>query len=278
MSEDIPSKGTLDFLREYHQIGSELTDLLDLDAEDPSDMSPMAIRLHERYATLREMAMEDDIRAGLRLARLGILASNLRRLSEKHPQIFSDFKDDFHEIEHDRYFGWRCEVDTAATLTKWGADFLHPDPPDFQLERLGEILSIECTSGHYRGSKVDIEEKVKDAVSSKAGKSYISPSTTLFIDFTNVYYNAVAQGEEPNSETLKGWVRERTDLINMEIGSVVLLAYIGQMEEIENGRVPLVQATDRVDISPTEALKDLLDEHIAYGEGSKEVRWFPPEP
>lgn len=278
MSEDIPPWGTLEFLRQYYEIEEALVELLNIDWENPDELSPMAIRLHERYATLREMAMQGDIRVGLRLARLGMLAENLRILREDHPHIYSDFKSDFHKIKHNRYFGWRCEVDTAAVLTRWGEDFTHPDPPDFQLTRRGETVSIECTSAHYRGSNVDIEEKVKDAVSSKTGKPYISPSTTLFIDVTNLYHNAVAQGENPNSESLKDWVRDRTDLINMEIGSVVLLAYIGQMEEIENARVPLIQATDRVDISPSEALKDFLDEHIAFGEGSKEVRWFPPEP
>lgn len=270
---NIPPEGTLEFIREYHKIGEELADFLDIDNKEPNEMSPMAIRLNERYTTLGEMALEEDVLVGFRLARLGILANHLRLLKEEHPQMFSEFKADFHEIEHNRYFGWRCEVDTAATLTEWGVDFTHPDPPDFRLERLGETVSIECTSAHYRGSSVDVGEKLKDAVSSKANKEYIAPSTALFIDVTNLYHNAAAKNEKLDSGTLKKWVQDRSELIGLEIGSVILLGYIGNVDSFI-----LHHASDRVDISPSESLLDFLDEYIPFGEGSMKIRWFPPEP
>lgn len=262
----------LDFIKEYRRVWTELVELLDITSSRPNQ-NQMEKRLFDRFDVVRRMALDDDPRAGLRLARLAKLSENLRKLKRNRPHIFADFKEQFHDIEHDRYFGWRCEVDTAAYLTEKNIDYSHPDPPDFQVETPHGSVSIECTSAHFRQSEVEAKEKIKDKVSQKSGKSYFKPSTALVIDLTNVYYTALKRGEEFSSPKLKKWVQERIELVNLDIGSVLLIGYHADIEHFK-----LEYRYDRVDNSPSDGLSAFLEEHFPFGEGSARLRWFPPEP
>lgn len=262
----------LDFIQEYNRIWEGLVDILDINTVRP-EQNTMERRFFEKFNVIMKMALQDDSNAHFQLAILGQLLRNLRGLKENRPQIFPKFKSKFHEIEHDRYFGWRCEVDTAAYLTKNGVEYTLPDPPDFRIETSKGPISIECTSTHFGSSKIEAKEKIKDKVSSKSDKSYFNPSTALFIDATNVYHVALKRGEDLGSTELKSWVRERIELLDLEIGSVHLLHYHGDVEESE-----LIHGHDRIDNSPSDELFEFLEEYAPSGQGSSRLRWFPPEP
>lgn len=273
MDEEPPPKWVLDFLREYYTIWDDLVELLDIDLSGGREPNPLEVRLAQRHGKTLEMAKAVDRRAGFRLPTLGILVNNLRILQQKAPAIYSEYKDDFHRFERDNYFGWRCEVDTAAFLARNDIEFTHPDPPDFRIQGYSEPFSIECTTARYTSSSVDIDEKVRDAVSSKSGKEYYNPSTLLVVDITNVHHTNISRGQYVKTDELKDAVRERFDTLNLEIGSVLLLGYIGEIEEAK-----VVHATDRIDNNPSEGVFEFLEEHFPFGEGSAELRYFPSEP
>lgn len=261
------------FIEKYNQIFQDLISALDITVARTSNQNEMDRYIVNRLEKIREMALNDDDRAGLRLTRLRMLRDNLYQLKNTRPELFAEFKSEFQEIEHSRYFGWRCEVDTAAFLTRNNTEFTHPDPPDFDIQTPGGSISIECTSAHFSGSDAAVEEKIKHAVSKKSGKAYFGPSTVLIVDLTNIYWNAVRRGEDIRSPQLKEWVKERLNLCNLNIGAVLLVGYTARLQEwkVEHG-------TDRIDNSPSDALSTFLDQHFPFGEANSSLHWVPPEP
>lgn len=273
VNDDLPRLDQLAFLEEFYRVGEELGELLNLDHQD--ETSPMMEHLQRRYRDILQYERQGNVLSRFLIGRLAILSRNLKAIREERPQLFSEFVVTFHQIGLGQYFGWRCEVDTAKFLINTGAEFTHPDPPDFRVDAESGSITIECTSSHYSGSSRSIEEKVKDAVTSKAEMEYSEPSTAIFLELTNIYPTAISRDEEFGSDELKRWVRERCDLFDYDVGSVVLLGYVAEFD------VPRVQqVVDRVDINPSDELLKFLDEHVAHGEGQsgKKKRFFYYEP
>lgn len=263
----------LAFLEEYYRVGEELADLLHFGRQD--EPSPMMEHLDGRYRDILQYEKEGNDLSRFMIGRLAILSRHLHAIREERPELYSEFVDEFHDIEHGQYFGWRCEVDTANFLINTGVEFTHPDPPDFRVDAEEGPITIECTSSHYSGSSRSIEEKVKAAVTSKAEKNYSGPSTAIFLELTNVYPTAISRDENFGSDELKQWVRERCGLFDYDVGGVVLLGYVADIDEPR-----VFHAVDRVDIEPSDQLLAFLDEHIAHGEGQsgKKKRFFYYEP
>lgn len=138
--------------------------------------------------------------------------------------LLREFRNDFHEVEFDRYYGVRCEVETGRSLLLHGFGFEHPDPPDFRFNYEGESLEIECTSTHVESS-TEYRQKICDVIHDKAGK-YSGGSTALFIDVTNILYHSVEEGEKVTRENLKDWITEDTEIFNWETGSILLWSYV----------------------------------------------------
>lgn len=195
----------------------------------------------------------------------------LLTVQEFDKELLQEFKREFHEVEFNRYYGVRCEVETARSLLKHGLKFEHPDPPDFLLTYEGVDLSIECTSIHVESS-TDYRQKVCDVIGGKEG-NYSGGSTALFIDVTNIVYHSFEEGKPVTKKDLKEWISKDTEIFGWEIGSILLWFYVFDNETERFYHAYIRSDTPNIGVE----LEEFLDEYYPLGEFTGDEFEFPSQ-
>lgn len=185
--------------------------------------------------------------------------------------LLLEFKEDFHEVEFSRYYGVRCEVETARSLLLHSIDFDHPDPPDFSVNFEGAEVSIECTSIHVESSS-QYRQKICDVIGKKDG-NYSGGSTTLFIDITNILHDSSSNESILDSDQLKDLVDRNEDIFDWTLGSVMFWSYVYDYEEERYHHAYI-----RSDMKQLESnLRRFLDEYYPIGKFEGEQFDFPSQ-
>jgi hypothetical protein len=159
------------------------------------------------------------------------------------------------------YYGWRMEINTAASLIRKGVSFTKQESPDFVLTE--NQASIECGSSHIPTESKSNRPltKLKRTVRQKSAKPYCNSATALFLDVTNLYANAILS--DP-SVFDKFELRRQLTVESMnygnKYGSILLFSYS------MNARREYRSNYMRVDLDATDqALAGFLDEHYPIG-------------
>ncbi|MFT4869158.1 MAG: hypothetical protein ACI83Q_000782 [Colwellia polaris] len=264
----------LTFMARFAQIQNRLADLLETKFI-PGEKDQITQYIYNTSENILEMHNSGRYRErDYHLLRLAIFAKHLEEVEEERNEVFEEFRSELKSQTHNEYFGTRFEVDIAASLIRKDIDFDHPDPPDFDI--VNRDCVIECTTSHFSGGDRTPEEKIKQAIESKSGKSYFDSSNALFIDITNIYFAMAQREKEYSQEYIEEQVEERLDVFNHDIGSVILFTYVVDRSASPPG---LHHSYIRVDNSSAEAdLTAFLDSHWPKeGEHVPET-YFPSEP
>lgn len=225
---------TFHLLIQFGQVQTELANLLNVRFTSNTLDTQIEEYVYSTQLNIIKAINEGDLaRAQFNHLKLKIFTKHLSEIEENDPELFKDFVSELKRVEYDTYFGTRFEVDIAASLIRSGIQFTHPDPPDFVIQRGSKEVKLECTTSHVSGKNIDLERKIKDAVSSKSNKDYYGPSTALLIDITNLIHIGFKEGQEPTADKFRQFINEREDVFDLDIGSVILFSY--HIEEAENG-------------------------------------------
>lgn len=192
-------------------------------------------------------------------------------VQEYDEDLLQEFKREFHEVEFDRYYGVRCEVETARSLLKHGLGFKHPDPPDFLLTYEGVDLSIECTSIHIESS-TDYRQKVCDVIGGKDG-NYSGDLTTLFIDITNILHHSFEAENKITKKDLKKWIAEDAEIFGWEIGSILLWSYVYDNKTERFHHAYIRSDTPNIGVE----LEDFLGDYYPLGKFGGDEFEFPSQ-
>lgn len=250
---------------------TELSDLLKMEFthfEDEREVQNLLCEISSNVLRLHNQGKQ-EIR-DFELLRLQMFAKHLRTAREADPMLFEHFLDELHQVEYGRYLGVRFEIDISASLISKDIEFSHPDPPDFVLDYDDQEIVIECTTSHLQEGDRDPRDKVSAAITEKAGKDYASPSMAVFIDYTNILYHGIGDEETINESIQKNWIEADFDIFDMDLGSVLLFAYVGDdggfrhtYRRIDNG--------DEVD----PALESFLYRYYSHGDEKVEEPYRP---
>ena len=257
--------------RYFDHIAAGLMNVLDMKFD-----SPFSCETEEYIAkTLRNAdhaLNRGDIEEAKRLILIPAkLLQCLLTIREGNEALLQEFKNKFHEVEFDRYYGVRCEVETARSLLEHGLEFKHPDPPDFIVTPHDTELSIECTSIHVETS-MDFRQKICDKIGEKNGK-YTGGLTTLFIDVTNIIHHSFKQASLVKKQDLKSWIREDTEIFNWEIGSVLLWSYVYDHKTERYHHAYIRSDTPNI----ADELEQFLDQHYTLDEFEGEEFAYPSQ-
>lgn len=140
--------------------------------------------------------------------RLGLLASDVRLLESRNPDVFRAFRRSYRKLSFNEFFGWRHELRVAAELTSRDIPFHKQEAPDFRIKAQDSDVFIECGSANLTSSKdQEVSYKLAAVVTSKAGKPYANKSTALFVDYTNVLYTSVFGAQILRADTAETALR-----------------------------------------------------------------------
>ncbi|MBP1985967.1 hypothetical protein [Halolamina salifodinae] len=261
------------FIMRFGQVNATLTDLLEMKFIPDESQDEMEQFLHNISGNILQAHNNGNYEVrDYELLRLQMFAKHLQEVGETRPDLLEEFASEMHDIGYNEYFGTRFEIDTCASLVRNEVDFEHPDPPDFIIERVSGEIAIECTTSHYSGSSQTLEDKYKSTIDSKSGKSYYESSTALFVDITNLYYHGVDRQEPLSREKIIEWTRERIELFDLDIGSVLLFSYI--VDRDDGG---MHHAYNRFDTdNAADPLIDFLDEFYPSDDGFDVDRAYHP--
>jgi len=157
---------------------------------------------------------------------LCLLARHLQMIQEYDTGLLKQFRRRIHAIlKWEDYFGWRMEVNIAASLIKKSISFTKGESPDFTIPSEG--VHIECGSIHLsRHKQTDALKKLALSILGKSRKPYCNTATALFLDFTNVFH-AMESGSmrRKESDELKSFVTSIFAQSRSDFGSVLLFGY-----------------------------------------------------
>lgn len=208
------------------------------------------------------------------LFRLKFLAKHLEEVKMEKEDLFVELREELKRQDHDNYFGTRFEIDIAASLIRKGIAFEHPDPPDFEI-RNSEV-NIECQSGHFSGANRTIREKIEQSVSAKSGKFYYNSKSALFIDITNIFFNSARRERDPSNQDFKEWVKNHMKVFDLDIGSVILFAYVADTSKSNPNLTHSYLRIDNEDID--DDLADFLDANWSESDLQFSGTFYPSEP
>lgn len=152
------------------------------------------------------------------------LLSALMLLKTHKNQAFSKYIKLIKESTYDKYFGFRFEVEIAATLIHKKINYNISESPDFKIINDSPIF-IECTSRHLNKLKSpeNILKSIKNSIDEKSKKPYSNNQTALFIDITNLlsnHWNIMEKGNEHSIENIQSFLH------NSRFGNLTLFWYI----------------------------------------------------
>jgi hypothetical protein len=125
-----------------------------------------------------------------------------------------------------QYYGTRLEIIVAGLFHTHGINFTMPDPPDFLLQYEDKSLKIECTSRHLQESDKDedtILRSISNSIEKKDRYDYVDSDTYLFVDTSNLLFNAPNLNPEKYFE-IKRFIKESIN--NSKFGGVLSFSFI----------------------------------------------------
>lgn len=162
------------------------------------------------------------------LARLGSLVMELHDIQAHDPKLLNAFRRRLRKASSGEFSGIRFEVMVARLLIDRRISFTRQESPDFLIHGFGLETGIECTGAQLAAPKdKDLKYKVRSAVSSHAGKTYVGPNVALVVDITNVqWHNDQIIGERYTVQSLHNFLLELTP--TTRFGSIAVIIFVGQ--------------------------------------------------
>jgi len=266
----------IQFMIRFGAIQSELASVLDEQFVPGEYDSQIADYLYEtQKSILRHHNSGNSGERDYHLLRLQMFLKHLKKIEERDPDLFSDFREELKKEDYDNYYGTRFEIDCAASLFRKGVDFSHPDPPDFVIDTEGKPV-IECTTSHISGGNRTVEQKLKQSIISKSGKPYFTSNSAIFIDITNLAYAAVNNETELTGELVKRWMNECISNFNLNIGSILIFMYLIETRGDESSIGHHYWRLENQGVDDT--LVRFLNEHYPYGDSSVRKPYHPHDP
>lgn len=266
----------LNFLFRFGAIQSELASLLEEQFVPGESKSQIGDYLYDTQKSILKYHNSGNYaERDYHLLRLGMFQKHLKEIAESDSDLLDDFREELKKENYDNYYGTRFEIDTAASLFRKQVEFDHPDPPDFEILSPGEP-AIECTTSHLSKGDRTIEEKLKQSLISKSGKPYFNSNTALFIDITNLFYNAADNSIQLSEDRVKDWVRECISNFNLNIGSILMFVYIVETDGDTPGLHHSYWRLENQDV--TEDLVKFLDENYPYSDSQVTEPYYPHDP
>jgi hypothetical protein len=249
------------------RIAAGLANVLDMRFDTPFSC-PAEKYIQDTFRNANQALANGEIEAARCLNAVnGKLLQCLLTIQDYDDGLLDDFRQELHEVEIDRYFGTRREIETARSLIIKDKQFEHPDPPDFKLNYCGDQISIECTGCRVETSE-KYRQKICDIIDEKNG-GYSGCSTTLFLDVTDLIHNSVETEERFGRDQLKRWIEKDIEIFDWELGSILTWSYIYDRETSRYHHAYI--RTDNSSIDPT--LSEFLEDN--YPIGNFEVdKWF----
>ena len=245
----------IDFLFTYSQIAATLARLLRVRFIDGNyaTAGPVARALRQviflnntSYYTQRNQELN----------RLSMLARQLKTIEAHDSDLLEVFRRMLVKGDDAEYAGCRFEVTVCATLIANKIPFVKSEAPDFTLVLPSGHAMIECTSTRLTENKTDsLTYKICSAVRKKGEKTYAIPSTSLFIDVTNVFFHMDAQERDNNIEDVLAEVQDA--VFSTSLGNVILFAFL--FEEGESSPDPSLFAWRIDNETIAQELLDVLD-------------------
>jgi hypothetical protein len=109
--------------------------------------------------------------------RLAMLGRDLQLLAGERPEAFRTMRDQLKSGNRTAYYGTRCEIAVAASLTRAGVEF------EYDLDGQADLVytggaGVECTSAHLtHEARTRTLRKLHRAVTDKASKPYCHSNT-----------------------------------------------------------------------------------------------------
>jgi len=208
----------------------------------------------------------------LEIGKVCMLTMHLRDIQTHDSELLAHFRKRAHRVRNwEEYFGWRMEVNVAATLSRSGVRFCKSESPDFTLND-GEAF-IECGSIHYSSTRPKGEtiiRKVLQAIQAKSRKPYCQEAAALALDATNIYWAIKKTGDAIQNTELRQLIQVLLDNGDSAFGSVMLFGYFMRLDhtfESDYLRIDSPQIAS--------SLKALLNLCFPWGEHSTGVAWSP---
>ncbi|OFV68083.1 MAG: hypothetical protein SCAL_000723 [Candidatus Syntrophoarchaeum caldarius] len=112
-----------------------------------------------------------------------------------------------------------------GTIIRKNIKFTKAESPDFTIHTENKNIFIECGSAHLSKPKLgDIKYKIYSVINKKSSKPYCDPTTALFIDITNIYYNSLINEILVERDEIREDVKNALE--HTQFGNVILFAYI----------------------------------------------------
>lgn len=158
-------------------------------------------------------------------SRIGFLGMDLEILYKHRKQLFARYKNRLKTATENEYPGIRFEIAMAVNLMISGFPFTSPDPPDFRVESSAGSVDLECTTTSVSALRDrPLAYKLEASMRAKAAKPYVSRSTVLVLDYTNLLFTAAASKVElTHSQAL---AVARREIGRLPFGAIILFAAV----------------------------------------------------
>lgn len=127
-------------------------------------------------------------------------------------------------------YGDLFEMYITWTLVMKKIEFKSIDSPDFEINYNNSKFFIECTSSQFENGKTPTKEeillKLENTVFKKLMSEYANTSTALFVDITNLCYNAKILNSNITQDELKLSVLNASSKINTFESSLTYGAFM----------------------------------------------------
>lgn len=129
----------------------------------------------------------------------------LKKISQKKYKIWKNRL--IKNTDNVGIYGDLFELYITWSLVMKKVEFNSIDSPDFEIHYNNSKIFIECTSSQFENGKTPTKEeilsKLENTIFKKLMSKYANTSTTLFIDITNLCYNAKILNSNITQDELK---------------------------------------------------------------------------
>lgn len=214
----------LDVLMPFAHVSLELADLLGV-RFIPNSRAQQGAVGRALGDVIRFQNERRYLERDLEIARLALLAQQLRVIQRNRPDVFPSLRRRLRAGSISDFHGARQEVTVASKLIRSGMPFDHEleGRPDFVIRGPAGESGIECTSVHLQRAKEGVLfYKVESCVRAKAKKTYAGPNVAVAIATTSIDSVAGIADEQRDAlyrsvgETCLGSVLTFTVLVNRD--------------------------------------------------------------
>lgn len=207
---------------------------------------PLIMRLglaRESYAS------GDKTRGRAGASYINFLLEDLATIANANKDLYQHFVSLLRQedLPLDNYFGIRCEIRTAASITSKNIDYEKAETPDFIVK--SPMFGIECSSAHLN---LEVEKppkgvfyKVLSSINEKSSKHYSTGETILVLDVSNLLYH---DGRDISFSVLADMDRAKPrlkEVINTTPFSSLLYFYYSWIETEDNKKETRTTLTSR---------------------------------